>query len=190
MNEPGGIGISTEGATPLEPLEDLPPDWQGPRDADTALAPVTLSSIGADSFRRLLEVEGAIVHSLRCPDGPPDAWRWTDEEIDQLMPALTVVADRYGATGFINEHGPFIVAAGAVTAHVTRSIAAERAWQRAGEPPPPALDQEPPQHEPTPPGDATADGGPRDEPPAGLGREQVDRLARALRPAGGPLGPR
>lgn len=184
-----GIGISTEGVPPLEPLTDLPPDWRPPPPAPPP-APVVLSGIGADSIRRLLEVEGAIVHSLRCPDGPPDAWVWTPEEIDQLMPALTAVADRYGATGLINANGPYLVAMATVGAHVGRSLGAERAWNAIDTVVPSTPDQEP-QHEPTPTAAATAEsGGTGDEPPAGLGRESIDRLSRALSPAGGPLGPR
>lgn len=124
--------------------EDL--EWAPPVPAED-LAPVVLDRQGRKVLEGILRVEGEIVRNLRgVPAAEPEAWRWTEEEIAALMPAIEALAERYGVASRINEHAPQAGAALAIALHTNRSLAAERAFAATHTDP---TDEEP-AHEPEP----------------------------------------
>lgn len=161
--------------------EDL--EYSPPAPAED-LAPVVLDRQGRKVIEGILRVEGEIVRSLRgVPAAEPEAWRWTDEEVAALMPALEGLAERYGVASRINDHAPQAGAALAIAMHTNRSLAAERAFATAN--PDPIIDEEP-AHEPEPaPGPEPAVGGEPApaQPGAGGGAVDVTRVADHLGPA-------
>lgn len=161
----------------VQPAELLPESEELVDQADVAgelgeleLEPAGLSRAGQRALEAVLRFEGEAVRGLRgTPEDLPEAWRWTDPEIKALMPALESVADRYGVSKVVNSQAPAIIAVGVLGGHVTRSLAAERAYQRARAPevtpeaPPPP--EEPP-HVPAP-DQRRHVGEPGPEPPGG-----------------------
>jgi len=113
--------------------EDLPPGLEEPTPAaDEDLGPVRLDRQGRKAVEQALRLEGEFVRTLRgVPPEEPTAWRWTDAEIDALMPALEGLTERYGIAAKVNEHAPTAGAVMALAGHATRSLAAERAWRAA-----------------------------------------------------------
>jgi len=183
---------------PLAPgYEELEEPERPPR-APRKPRPPRLSGLGETALRQALQIEGEMVHAWRIgPDGPPQAWRWTDEEIERLVPALEYLAERYGVTEVVNTQGPLAVAGLTMLGHVSRSVAEERRWRRdqrlaetATAFPMVDFETEPapapaPTEEPDDVHDAAAANG---EPGPGLDRAALDRLAGDLFPGfrGGP----
>lgn len=139
-----GVAPAAEFAGELDPALEEPAPLERER------APAVLGDGGRQVFVGVLRMEGELVRNLRgVPAEEPEAWRWTDEEIDALMPALEGLAERYGVAETINEHAPQAGAALAIVMHANRSIAAERAW-RAAHQSEPAHDLEEPPVDPEP----------------------------------------
>lgn len=128
------LGVAPADVEAVPAPEDL--EYSPPEPAED-LAPVVLDRQGRKVVEGLLRVEGEIVRSLRgVPADEPEAWRWTEEEVAALMPALEGLAERYGVASRINEHAPQAGAALAIAMHANRSLAAERAWAQAHTSPP------------------------------------------------------
>jgi len=158
-----------------EPLEKPPAKPRAPR------AP-RLSGAGEAALRHALAIEGEMVHGWRCgPDGPPEAWIWTEEEIERLLPALEHLAERYGVTELVNTQGPLAVAGLTLIGHVSRSVAEERRWRRdqrlvASEVAFPQVPFDEPRQESSN-GDHPDGTRPDEEPSPSLDRAALDRLS-------------
>lgn len=123
------------GVAPVGDVADLTDLEQPPLEEPAvpeAPRPPKLDRQGRAVLEGVLRLEGELVRSLRhVPAEEPTAWRWTDEEIKALMPALEAIAERYEITATVNEHAPNAGAALTVLMHANRSLAAERAWRAA-----------------------------------------------------------
>lgn len=173
------------GVAPAEPLEATPPELEAPTPApDDELTRVALNRDGKKVLAKVLEVEGEVVRALRgVPADEPDAWRWTDAEVEAIMPALEGLAERYGVAAHINEHAPQAGAGIAIAMHVNRSLAAERAWREShGDTPTTEEPDVGPIAEPAEPAPERAGGpGPSGaQPGAGLGPAELARVSDHL----------
>jgi len=172
------------GVAPLDPGEEPPaPDLDPIPDLDVVPA---LDKDGRKVLAQVLRMEGEIVRALRgIPPEEPEAWRWTDDEISALMPALSALTERYGMAAAINANAPHAGAAIAVVMHANRSLAAERAWRAASidtEPEEPPTDEYEPADQPA--GDEPAG----QQPGTSLGPSDLAGVARRIAPGvtGGP----
>lgn len=163
-------------APAVEPAGEFDPALEEPAPIEHEPAAAVLGDGGRQVLVGVLRMEGELVRSLRgVPAEEPEAWRWTDDEIRALMPALEGLAERYGVAATINEHAPQAGAALAIVMHANRSLAAERAWRDAHAVHPAPDDEEiPVEPEPAPDLESAGAAGEPAAPEPGPGGGAVD----------------